>query len=112
MGIVNPEFLASAVGRVYGCRKCKTHLSTSDAIMSKHFTGQHGKAYLFEHVVNVHLGEADDRHMRTGLHTVRDVSCAKCQTVVGWKYELAFVQTEKYKEGKFILERTLFVEVQ
>ncbi|KAL9931466.1 hypothetical protein V8E36_009631 [Tilletia maclaganii] len=112
MGIVNNDFLASATGRVYGCRKCKTHLTTSDLIISKHFTGQHGKAYLFDSVVNLTLGEPDDRHMRTGLHTVRDVYCIKCQTVVGWKYDHAFVQNEKYKEGKFILERALFVEVQ
>ncbi|KAE8215183.1 hypothetical protein CF319_g787 [Tilletia indica] len=112
MGIVNHEFLASANGRVYGCRKCKTHLSTTDAVMSKQFTGQHGRAYLFESVVNIGLGDPDDRHMRTGLHTVRDVYCIKCQTVVGWKYDHAFVQSEKYKEGKFILEKLLLVEVQ
>lgn len=79
-----------------------------------------GRAFLFNSVVNVHLGEADDRHMRTGKHTVRDVSCARCNAYLGWKYvctttypriltqkDRAFVSAEKYKEGKFILEHRL-----
>ena len=45
-----------------------------------------GRAYLFDKVVNVDLGEADDRHMRTGKHTVRDVACSRCKSYLGWKY--------------------------
>lgn len=36
--------------------------------------------------VNVDHGEPDDRTMITGLHTVRDISCSKCKTTVGWTY--------------------------
>ena len=36
--------------------------------------------------VNIYTGEADDRDMRTGKHTVRDVFCRVCHTVLGWKY--------------------------
>ena len=43
--------------------------------------------------------------MTTGLHTVADIHCTSCMHIVGWKYELAFEQSQKYKEGKFILER-------
>ncbi|RUS14316.1 Ypel5 protein, partial [Endogone sp. FLAS-F59071] len=49
--------------------------------------------------------------MRTGWHTVVDVHCCHCEAVVGWKYVKAFEDSEKYKEGKFILERALFEEV-
>lgn len=28
------------------------------------------------------------------------------QTLLGWKYEEAFEPTQKYKEGKYILEKT------
>ena len=40
----------------------------------------------------------------TGLHTVADVDCSDCRGVLGWKYERAYEETQKYKEGKFILE--------
>ena len=43
--------------------------------------------------------------MRTGLHTVCDIYCMYCQALVGWKYERAYEPREKYKEGKYILER-------
>jgi hypothetical protein len=36
--------------------------------------------------VNVYTGEAEEREMRTGRHTVRDVFCKVCHSVLGWKY--------------------------
>ena len=36
--------------------------------------------------VNTYSGEAEDREMRTGRHTVRDVYCRVCHTTLGWKY--------------------------
>jgi hypothetical protein len=36
--------------------------------------------------VNVVEGEPIDRQMTTGNHTVRDISCCKCGTTLGWKY--------------------------
>ena len=36
---------------------------------------------------------------------VHDVHCNKCLRVVGWRYERAFEESQKYKEGKFVLER-------
>lgn len=76
------------------------------------FNGQHGRAYLFEKAVNIVLGDPEDRPMTTGMHTVRDVMCAKCDATLGWKYEKAFEQAQKYKEGKVILEKALLVDVQ
>ncbi|KAK8561669.1 hypothetical protein V6N12_048733 [Hibiscus sabdariffa] len=43
--------------------------------------------------------------MITGMHTVVDIFCVECGSIVGWKYEFAREKTQKYKEGKFILER-------
>ena len=64
--------------------------------------------------------------MTTGLHTVRDITCAKCGTLLGWKYgqsptltlsappltavrrvDKAYEESQKYKEGKYILEKSL-----
>lgn len=76
----------------------------------------------------------------TGLHTVADIYCTCCNTVLGWKYvsspifqheqfeslhaclaraecvsdwlqEQAFEETQKYKEGKFIIEKSNVMKV-
>jgi hypothetical protein len=36
--------------------------------------------------VNVYYSDPIDRTMTTGLHTVQDIYCSKCNTMVGWKY--------------------------
>ena len=36
--------------------------------------------------VNVSTGEKEDRMMMTGLHTVVDIFCIGCGSIVGWKY--------------------------
>ncbi|KAG6504565.1 hypothetical protein ZIOFF_036899 [Zingiber officinale] len=55
--------------------------------------------------VNVSVGLEDERMMTSGLHTVCDVFCVCCGSIVGWKYEVAHEKTQKYKEGKIVLER-------
>ncbi|OIW07462.1 hypothetical protein TanjilG_24324 [Lupinus angustifolius] len=69
------------------------------------FHCRHGKAYLVEKVVNVTLGEKEERMMITGMHTVVDIFCVFCGSIIGWKYEAAHEKTQEYKEGKFIIER-------
>ena len=49
--------------------------------------------------------------MTTGRHIVRDIKCRGCSHTVGWKYDKAFENSEKYKEGKFILEAELLCVV-
>ncbi|TFK20154.1 yippee-like protein [Coprinopsis marcescibilis] len=111
MGMTFRRYL-NAGGRIYGCSSCKTHLASLSNMMSRAFNGQHGRAYLFESVVNVVEGEECSRAMTTGQHTVRDIYCVKCGVTLGWKYELAQEPSQKYKEGKYILERNLLVDVQ
>lgn len=77
----------------------------------QNFRGQHGKAYLFNAVVNIQASEPAERNMTTGRHVVRDICCRQCKEVVGWKYDRAYETTEKYKEGKFILEQELLCQV-
>ncbi|XP_020268566.1 protein yippee-like [Asparagus officinalis] len=57
------------------------------------------------HRVNVTVGLNEERMMMTGMHTVADIFCVGCGSIVGWKYEAAHEKSQKYKEGKFILER-------
>ncbi len=74
--------------------------------------------------VNVGCGPAEERVLLTGLHAVADIYCESCKTTLGWKYvttintfqtfqfifkgfisqEHAFESSQKYKEGKFIIE--------
>jgi hypothetical protein len=98
-------YLIQLDGRIYTCRLCRSHLANCDELISTAFYCRHGKAYLFKTVVNVSEGPLEDRPMTTGLHTVADIYCNGCQRVLGWKYEVAHEQNQKYKEGKFILER-------
>lgn len=46
----------------------------------------------------------------TGLHMVADVHCADCREVLGWKYEKAYEDSQKYKEGKVVLEKYKIVK--
>ena len=58
------------------------------------------------------MGPAEDRNMTTGLHTVRDINCDKCSATLGWKYDKAFEASQRYKEGKYILERAVSASEQ
>ncbi|MBA0831115.1 hypothetical protein Goarm_015603, partial [Gossypium armourianum] len=72
--------------------------------------GRNGRAFLFSHAMNITLGPKEDRHLLSGLHTVADIYCADCHQVLGWKYERAYEVSQKYKEGKFILEKAKIVK--
>uniref|UniRef100_A0A1A8B882 Yippee-like 1 n=2 Tax=Nothobranchius TaxID=28779 RepID=A0A1A8B882_NOTFU len=85
--------------RTYSCIHCRAHLANHDELISKSFQGSQGRAYLFNSVVNVGCGPAEERVLLTGLHAVADIYCENCKTTLGWKYEHAFESSQKYKEG-------------
>lgn len=60
--------------------------------------------------MNCTLGPKEERLLITGLHTVADIECAACGSVLGWKYETAFEESQKYKEGKFIVEKARVIQ--
>lgn len=90
--------------RTYSCVHCRAHLANHDELISKSFQGSQGRAYLFNSVVNIGCGPAEERVLLTGLHAVADIYCDCCKTTLGWKYEQAYESSQKYKEGKFIIE--------
>nr|XP_054490959.1 protein yippee-like 4 [Agelaius phoeniceus] len=96
--------------RTYSCVHCRAHLARHEELISKSFQGSHGRAYLFNSVVNVGCGPAEQRLLLTGLHSVADIFCQSCNTTLGWKYEQAFESSQKYKEGKFIIEMSHMVK--
>ncbi|KAG5122728.1 hypothetical protein JHK84_041068 [Glycine max] len=125
--------MAEIVGpRLYCCCNCRNQVSLHDDIIAKTFQvevrtyvlihiiptpflpgqpqwfcmdGRYGRGFLFSHAMNIVVGPKEDRHLMTGLHTVADVYCGDCREVLGWKYERAYEASQKYKEGKFILEK-------
>lgn len=97
--------------QVYACQQCRTHLTSHDDIISKSFHGRHGRAFLLDQAVNVRIGPAEDRVLMTGLHAVCDIFCKRCSTLIGWTYQKAYEGSQKYKEGKFIIEKiNLYLE--
>ena len=104
------------------CTTCSAHLCLTSQIISKGFTGRHGRAYLVSAsplatavsvsgsspptatLPNTVLQHPVPRQLVTGAHTVSDVSCAVCGSVLGWKYVAAEEESQRYKVGKFILE--------
>ncbi|XP_061346975.1 protein yippee-like At4g27745 isoform X1 [Gastrolobium bilobum] len=94
---------------LYSCCNCGNHVALHDDVISKAFQGRNGRAFLFSHAMNIAVGQKEDRQLMTGLHTVADVYCSDCNVVIGWKYERAYDETQKYKEGKYILEKSKIV---
>ncbi|SNX84472.1 related to Yippee protein [Melanopsichium pennsylvanicum] len=95
----------------YVCADCGAHLALQDELISKSFSGRDGKAYLFASTLNTCLGNKEDRHLLTGIHTVCDLSCKGCGKTLGWYYCKAWEQSQKYKEGKWIMEKIALSKV-
>ncbi|XP_046717109.1 protein yippee-like 1 isoform X2 [Silurus meridionalis] len=74
--------------RTYSCIHCRAHLANHDELISKSFQGSQGRAYLFNSVVNIGCGPAEERVLLTGLHAVADIYCENCKTTLGWKYRV------------------------
>lgn len=69
------------------------------------FQSGNNRAFLFSHAMNIVEGPKEDRNLLTGLHTITDVFCSDCGELLGWKYLRAYEESQKYKEGKIILEK-------
>ncbi|XP_040582028.1 protein yippee-like 5 [Lepeophtheirus salmonis] len=108
MGRIFLEHLGGT--RVFLCNNCKSFLTNRSELISTRFTGATGRAFLFNKVVNLNYSEIQDRVMLTGRHMVRDVSCKNCSIKLGWVYEFATEENQRYKEGRVILERALVKE--
>jgi len=111
------------------CVTCATDIAFASQIVSKGFTGRHGRAYLVSLpsstestcrgdltdrrglLINTKIGRNVNRELLTGLHVVADVSCMICNSVLGWKYVDAKELSQRYKIGKFILEMKRVVQV-
>lgn len=120
---VTPQtFLTGHVSHLR-CSRCLSDLALSSQIISKGFTGRYGRAYLVSpsatwttvtnpnartdtlpNLPNTFTHKPVPRQLVTGAHTVSDISCAQCGSVLGWKYVAAAQEAQRYKVGNFILE--------
>ncbi|KAH8267569.1 hypothetical protein KR026_007210 [Drosophila bipectinata] len=120
--------------KLFNCAQCHTNLTNRTQLISTRFTGATGKfhcfvadassyaipplchppgrAYLFKRVVNLTFSNIQERVMLTGRHMVRDVMCKNCGAKLGWMYEFATEESQKYKEGRVILEYALITEAE
>lgn len=57
-------------------------------------------------VTNIIEGPEEERRMSTGLYLIRSICCKKCMAELGWKYVRSCDDSQRYKEGKYILEST------
>ncbi|NXH90210.1 YPEL4 protein, partial [Edolisoma coerulescens] len=103
--------------RTYSCVHCRAHLARHEELISKvpppppAWAGTAGVPLAASPGgVNVGCGPAEQRLLLTGLHSVADIFCQSCKTTLGWKYEQAFESSQKYKEGKFIIEMSHMVK--
>ncbi|KAF1802401.1 yippee-like protein, partial [Mucor lusitanicus] len=91
---------------IFSCNSCHCHLIDQQSIMSRNFQGRNGPAYLVNQVCNVTIGTKEERMLLTGIHTVADIACTQCHVKIGWKYLRALEEPQKYKEGKYIVEKS------
>ena len=74
------------------------------------FRGYRGKAALFASTLNTALAAPSVLLMDTGAHTVQECACARCGAYLGWRVARAHESSEKWKEGRFLLELALLAE--
>ncbi|KAL8171900.1 hypothetical protein V2J09_023704 [Rumex salicifolius] len=103
-------FVVELEGRAYRCKFCKTQLALAKDLASKGFHCRRGKAYLFDNAVNITVGASEEKSMLSGAHIIAEIFCCCCGQILGWKYESVHEKSQKYKEGKFVLERWRIVD--
>ncbi|XVE58320.1 hypothetical protein DITRI_Ditri04bG0160800 [Diplodiscus trichospermus] len=95
---------------LYSCRNCRSPLALVDDLLSKNFIAKSGKAYLFQHAMNIVLGPKKDKQLMTGVFSIANIYCSKCGEELGWKYVQAYDLKNRFKEGKFVLEKLKMVQ--
>ncbi|KAL7268460.1 hypothetical protein RUND412_008915 [Rhizina undulata] len=89
------------------CKHCRSDICFATRIISKGFIGRHGRAYLVNRLQTeqITLLPEMERPLVTGYHKVSDVACKICGYILGWKYVNAEQEDQRYKIGKYIIER-------
>lgn len=89
----------------YRCKNCQTPIAFRGELLSKAYKAKSGGAFLFSHARNIVFGPKSDRSLLTGVYNVADIFCSNCGETLGWKYLQAYEARQKFKEGKFFIEK-------
>jgi len=89
----------------FTCASCGCDLALQDELVSRAFSGRAGPAFLLRSAVNVKIARSEQKMLLTGMHTISNISCKGCDTPLGWVYIKANDSAQKYKEGKYIMEK-------
>ena len=77
---------------------------TSSSVTTTSYMTAKARNDALPNLPNTYTHKPVPRQLVTGAHTVGDISCSQCGSVLGWKYIHAEDDAQKYKIGKFILE--------
>ncbi|KAL1703236.1 hypothetical protein EV121DRAFT_271246 [Schizophyllum commune] len=94
------------------CKRCRSCVTTEGSALSpsalpptaRPFKGYAGKAALYTQMFNVRVSQPVVQLMVTGAHTMQEVMCRHCNAYLGWYIVRAHEETEKWKEGCFLVE--------
>ncbi|KAJ9109079.1 hypothetical protein QFC21_000407 [Naganishia friedmannii] len=98
----------------FACGACDTPLFQSKDIITTILSGAMGKSLLVRNPrtnVVFSSGEKQTR-LTTGMHITRDIECFTCHKPLGWYYVKAFEADQKFKEGAYLIEKSLLVPVK
>lgn len=90
--LLNPELSEDSLAKHHCSQTCTFH-STYHLLF---LTVAHSR--------NVTLSAPRVRLMATGAHTMQELACSKCSTYLGWKITKASEESERWKEGHFLME--------
>ncbi|KAF7830748.1 protein yippee-like [Senna tora] len=90
----------------YRCKNCQNPIAYRTDLLSKKFLAKSGEAYMFSYARNIIAGQKRDKQLMTGLYTIADIYCSNCGEELGWKYLHAYDLKQKFKEGRFIIEKS------
>lgn len=65
---------------------------------------------MFADAMNIVYGRKEDRQLITGNFTIAPIYCSNCGEELGWKYLQAYADKQKFKEGKFIIEKSQIIK--
>ncbi|CEQ42603.1 SPOSA6832_04437, partial [Sporobolomyces salmonicolor] len=106
----------------FRCLSCSLELALLDELVSRSFQGSSGPAYLLRSVLNADVGQQAAKQLISGRHIIAPsftslqrqamngpspaLTCNGCSVELGWKYFVSPDSSQKYKEGKYILEKS------
>jgi len=91
-------------GGSLACKQCGALICSLKSLVSSSYRGFAGKAALTAEATNVRYDRPSIQLMTSGAYTIQEIMCSGCSSYLGWKMIHAHERTERWKEGKHILE--------